>query len=153
VPPKRLLSISGDQIKLAEPSSNDVYLWTSAKKYAALSHCWGPTLPIKTLHETIEQFKMGINWHALTATFQDGITVARRLGIDWIWIDSLCIIQNDTSNWEVEASKMPDYYKNAYITISATNPQLIRQLFSSISTIARLTLSIVRTLLVTMTPK
>ncbi len=120
-PPKRLLNISGDQIKLAEPSSDDVYLWTSAKKYAALSHCWGPTVPIKTLHETIEQFKMGINWHDLTATFQDGITVARRLGIDWIWIDSLCIIQNDTSDWEIEASKMSDYYKNAYITISATS--------------------------------
>ena len=46
--------------------------------------------------------------------------MARNIGIGWLWIDSLCIIQDDADDWIREASKMADVYSNAYCTIAAT---------------------------------
>jgi len=65
--------------------------------------------------------KSSIAWESLSKVFQDAITVARRLEVEWIWIDSLCIIQDSKADWETESSKMCDYYENAYITISASS--------------------------------
>ncbi|KAG4427724.1 hypothetical protein IFR05_016792 [Cadophora sp. M221] len=65
--------------------------------------------------------KNKIPWTALSAVFQDTITVSRKLGISWIWIDSLCIIQDSKTDWEIESSKMGTYYSNAHLTISASS--------------------------------
>jgi hypothetical protein len=92
-------------------------------KYAALSHCWGTHQPIKTTSSTHAQMKASISWDELSKVFQDAIKVARRLGLQWIWIDSLCIIQDSKADWEIESSKMCDYYENAYITISASSAE------------------------------
>jgi len=61
-----------------------------------------------------------IPWDALPKTFQDAIEVTRRLGISYLWIDSLCIIQDSKDDWAREASKMADIYRNAYVTVAAT---------------------------------
>jgi Heterokaryon incompatibility protein (HET) len=53
--------------------------------------------------------------------FQDAVRVCRRLGIRYLWIDSLCIIQDSKDDWELESSKICDYYENSYITISAAS--------------------------------
>jgi hypothetical protein len=90
-------------------------------QYAALSHCWGGSQPLRTLTENLDDMKTGIEWICLPNTFQDGITVACRLKILYIWIDSLCIIQDSKEDWEIESSKMWAYYNNAYITISASS--------------------------------
>ncbi|KAF3809524.1 hypothetical protein GCG54_00012808, partial [Colletotrichum gloeosporioides] len=79
--------------------------------YVALSHCWGHHQPAKTTKATLD----------LPKTFQDAITVTRALGIDFIWVDSLCIIQDDPDDWAKEASQMASIYRNAYITIAATS--------------------------------
>jgi hypothetical protein len=65
--------------------------------------------------------KSGIPWCELSKVFQDAIRVTRRLGVQWIWIDSLCIIQDSKADWEVESAKMCDYYENSYVTISASS--------------------------------
>jgi hypothetical protein len=52
--------------------------------------------------------------------FQDAITVTRKLGLRYLWIDSLCIIQNDGEDWKGEATKMGHVYASAYLTIAAT---------------------------------
>jgi hypothetical protein len=54
----------------------------------------------------------------LTAVFQDAIWLCKQLGIYGIWIDSLCIIQDDSQDWQNESSKMAQYYSNAYFTIA-----------------------------------
>lgn len=123
-PPRRLLSIRGDAVRLVEapaPGCSDEILRTSMGNYAALSHCWGPALLIQTTSDTIDEFRQEIPWSRLCATFQDGITVARQLGLDWIWIDALCIIQHDAHDWDVEAAKMSQYYSNAHVTIMASS--------------------------------
>lgn len=57
----------------------------------------------------------------LTQTFLDAIEIARKLGIPYIWIDALCIIQDDDEDWAQEAARMADVYKNANLIIAATS--------------------------------
>ena len=93
--------------------------------YAALSHSWGPKeerlKPIpKTTKANIKDRLRGIPWDELTQTFQDGVTIARRLGFQAIWIDSLCIIQDDKEDWAVEASRMAINYTDAAVVFAAS---------------------------------
>ncbi|RDW85173.1 hypothetical protein BP6252_02763 [Coleophoma cylindrospora] len=88
-------------------------------RYAALSHCWGgPITPTLTL-ESHETFQDNIPLLDLPANFRDAICITRQLGIPYIWIDSLCIIQNSVTDWETESAKMGLVYQNAVVTISA----------------------------------
>ena len=89
-------------------------------EYACLSYCWGNALLLKTEIGTLSAHKEGIAWSSLNKTFQDGIRVARILGIRWLWIDALCIIQDDKNDWSLEAAKMGSIYENSMITLAAT---------------------------------
>jgi hypothetical protein len=117
-------------------------------EYVALSHCWGQAQlyrihnddtridleswmedqknlaeikrkPLTTTSETLEQRLQQIPMSTLPRTFRDAITLTRGLGLRYIWIDSLCIIQNSKSDWKEEAARMADIYKNSYVTIAA----------------------------------
>ncbi|EEU35183.1 uncharacterized protein NECHADRAFT_53332 [Fusarium vanettenii 77-13-4] len=114
--PTRLVSIGDEhgQIRLYETGEDE------QGSCAALSHCWGPPekRPIRTLQGNIESMKSEILWDSLSAVFKDSIWLCRRLGIKFIWIDSLCIIQDDGSDWEVEAAKMAQYYSEARVTVA-----------------------------------
>ncbi|KAI1439858.1 HET-domain-containing protein [Annulohypoxylon stygium] len=89
-------------------------------RYVCLSHCWGQTRPLMTTSKTIASFSEDIPWSTIPATFQDAILFTRKLGIQYIWIDSLCIIQDNAMDWAIESSRMADIYKNSYVTIAAT---------------------------------
>ena len=88
--------------------------------YTCLSHRWGMPQPLTTSSDTLEDRKAGIPWDVLPRTFQDAITFTRRLKIRYLWIDSLCIIQNDVGDWQRQSSKMPSIYENSYLTLAAT---------------------------------
>ena len=88
--------------------------------YIALSHCWGGYIPLVLREETVHYLKKGINLLTLPKTFQHAVAVVRSLGIRYIWIDSLCIIQDSYLDWEQEASRMREVYRNAILTIAAT---------------------------------
>lgn len=92
----------------------------SKDRYIALSHCWGNQRIITTTLATLEDRKRNIPWESLSKTFQDAVIIARKLRVRFIWIDSLCIIQDDNEDWEVESGKMGLIYENSYLTISAT---------------------------------
>jgi hypothetical protein len=90
-------------------------------RYACLTQSFrGTSQPIKTTRATLDRFSQRIPWDSLPRTFQDSILVARHLGIRYLWIDSLCIVQDDPDDWETQASLMADIYGNAFITIAAT---------------------------------
>ena len=112
--PTRLIDIGADE--------SSVRLETSPKigeRYIALSHAWG-TLPLATTTTSnLRQHCENITWASLTKTFQDAISVTRGLEIRYIWIDSLCIIQDSASDWKEEAKDMAKVYANSYLTISA----------------------------------
>jgi hypothetical protein len=67
---------------------------------------------------TLQARKTGFQLEDLPNTCRDAVIVARRLGIQYIWIDSLCIIQDSPSDWEAEAAKMCAVYSNAMITFA-----------------------------------
>ena len=120
--PKRVLDVG------VIPGSNIISLYESqheAVPYIALSHCWGnPTIhkiPLKTLKSNINEMKNNISWDLLSKTFQQAITTTQQLGIRFLWIDSLCIIQDDGGDWEEQAALMGAIYEHAYLTISATS--------------------------------
>ncbi|CVL09042.1 uncharacterized protein FPRN_14576 [Fusarium proliferatum] len=70
-----------------------------------------------------KDMKKSINANSLPVVFQQAIWIVRMLRIEYIWIDSLCIIQDSQSDWELESLQMCDYYENSFLTIStATSP-------------------------------
>ncbi|KAI0478296.1 HET-domain-containing protein [Xylaria cf. heliscus] len=92
-------------------------------KYVALSYCWGKAGNITTTTSTLKERKQNIDWNVLPKSFQDTIQVVRGLGIRYLWIDALCIIQDDANDWERESAKMADVYENAFLTISTDAAQ------------------------------
>ncbi|TGO63510.1 hypothetical protein BELL_1074g00020 [Botrytis elliptica] len=89
--------------------------------YFTLSHCWGKVMPkITLLQSNIEFMLREINFSQLSNTFQDALWVVRKLGGRYIWIDSLCIVQDSETDWLVESASMCDVYSNSYCNICAT---------------------------------
>lgn len=91
-------------------------------EYACLSHCWGPpeAKPLDSTTETVHKYQTdGVPWSELPKTFQEAILFTRKLGIRYLWIDSLCIIQDDADDWFREAGRMATTYENATLTMAA----------------------------------
>ena len=87
--------------------------------YIALSHCWGLDQTSRTVTANLESMKSGFAVETMPKTYRDAISLGRSLSIKYIWIDSLCIIQDSAQDWEIEAAKMCDVYTNAHLTIGA----------------------------------
>lgn len=113
--PTRLVKISADSIKLIETSEE-----APISPYVTLSHCWGTSQFLTLKQSNLHEFKESIGSDNLPKTFQDAVTIAERLKINYIWIDSLCIIQDSEDDWLREASLMHKVYSNGYCNIAAT---------------------------------
>jgi hypothetical protein len=74
----------------------------------------------KTTRATLAAHLEHISFTALPRNFRDAILVALRLGLDHLWIDSLCIVQDDEADWSGEAPAMADVYSGAELTIVAS---------------------------------
>ncbi|KAK4156994.1 a97f8ef6-a9b0-4f8b-8fdf-2c72f37eda9e [Chaetomidium leptoderma] len=120
-PPTRLLEVV--------PGSNKIYLResltlqsTGDARYVALSHCWGQAgTPFTTTHQTLPLRMDGIAVDTLPCTFRDAVALVECLGLRYLWIDSLCIIQDDAEDWAREAAQMANVYRNAHLVINAAN--------------------------------
>jgi hypothetical protein len=98
--------------------------------YAALSYCWGDDgQPVKTTSGNIHQHLTRLNYTDLPRTIQDAIIVTCKLGIRYLWIDSLCIMQNDNRDKSYEISQMPFIYSQATVTISACRAASVQEGF------------------------
>ncbi|KIN06927.1 hypothetical protein OIDMADRAFT_108060, partial [Oidiodendron maius Zn] len=90
--------------------------------YAALSYCWGKSekeCKYLTTNENLEQRQEAVDISTFPKTFTDAIAVCRHLGIRFLWIDLLYIIQGNKSDWETESKRIGDIYSNATVTIAA----------------------------------
>lgn len=116
--PTRILDLgepgSAGNVKLIETNGH-------RGRYIALSHCWGASSSFLTTWDSIESRKNGFLPDQAPATFREVIMLARCLQIRYLWIDSLCIIQGDKEDWNIEASRMGDVYRNSYIMVAAAN--------------------------------
>ncbi|TVY36490.1 hypothetical protein LOCC1_G008282 [Lachnellula occidentalis] len=91
--------------------------------YVTLSHRWGTeqTSATRTTKPTLREREKCIEFDTLPKTFQDAIIVTRRIGIRYLWIDSLCIVQDDVEEWESESAKMGGIYSHSFLTIAAAS--------------------------------
>ncbi|CAO2657610.1 Nn.00g037360.m01.CDS01 [Neocucurbitaria sp. VM-36] len=119
--PARVIKI-GRIIKLGPADSSGVSLYVpkafETGRYVALSHCWGGQTPVMTTKSNLHNYLSNIPL-PLPDTFMDAILVTKVLGIDYLWIDSLCIIQDSPEDWSIHAPQMASVYGNSYVTISA----------------------------------
>lgn len=116
--PSRVLDVdaphSPSKLSLVESSGRRGF-------YVTLSHVWGQQKVIRTTMATINERKQSISFDSLSQTFQDAVSIVRKLDIRFIWIDSLCIVQDDPTDWAIEASKMGSYYSNSLFNIAAVS--------------------------------
>jgi len=118
--PTRLLDISGEPetaVPVIETAKTTVQ-----GPYCSLSHCWGKPDFVQLRDNNRKSYMTdGIPWSLLTNNFKQAIEIARFLGVRYIWIDSLCIIQRSTEDWEREASKMHLVYRHSYCNIAVAD--------------------------------
>lgn len=114
--PSRLLEVNGG---VHHPGVKPITTPTQVPKYPTLSHCWGKHQPIMTKKENLASFQDEVPWKIIPQTPKDAIILVLQLGYRHLWIDSLCIIQDDSLDWERESSKMSDVYANSALTIYA----------------------------------
>ena len=90
-------------------------------RYLSLSHCWGKTQNIVTTTNNLLAHKSRIPFSFLSQTFKDAIYITRKLGVQFLWIDSLCILQDSVLDWERESALMGSIYMDSILTIAATD--------------------------------
>jgi len=101
----------------------DSSLHRKDRRYAVLSHRWASTdlnVQSRLNKANLKRWQTHLSCKSLPKRFQEAILIARGLGLQYIWIDSLCIVQDDCEDTEREISNMESVFSNAYVTISAT---------------------------------
>ena len=111
--PTRLISVGNGTSSLRLEETNG-----KKGQYVTLSHCWGTSPPLTTNVWNYETHLQNIAFENLPKLFQDAVTIVRRLGFQFLWIDSLCIKQGDKEDWEKECARMADVFANAALCIA-----------------------------------
>ncbi|KAF3041710.1 hypothetical protein E8E12_006499 [Didymella heteroderae] len=123
--PRRILDVLGDDkksVRLHESDFNSAENRYEYGEYIAFSHVWGVAkgLP-KTTTQTIQTHKKGIPWTTLPRALQEAIVLTRALGFRYLWIDALCLVQDDAAAKLEESMTMDQIFGNAFLTIAATS--------------------------------
>lgn len=111
--PKRVLDVADQKVVLTEPGSKKGL-------YVALSHSWGKAEVLTTTIQTLADRKQKILTKALPRSFHEAVMITRALGLRYLWIDSLCIIQDDPKDWAEQVATMGEVYGNCFLNIAAT---------------------------------
>ena len=118
--PTRLIKVDGPSdtdVKVIETSQTN-----SNGPYITLSHRWSEKVrPASTTTKNLATRLQSLNVSELPKTFRDAFEFVRKLDItQYIWIDSICIVQDDPSDWEREAGSMGKIYSDSFLNLSAT---------------------------------
>ncbi|KAF4469774.1 hypothetical protein FALBO_3328 [Fusarium albosuccineum] len=125
--PTRLIQILGaDKVKLILPAEEH------SGPYVAFSHCWGGVEALKLRRHDLSRFRTGLGINELPASYQEAISICPSMNLYFIWIDSLCIIQDSDEDWEREAVNMKLVYGNASLNLcAATGSNCLEKSFTS----------------------
>ncbi|KAF4337775.1 het-domain protein [Fusarium beomiforme] len=118
--PTRLLDL-GDPNSTSVPRLIETATSIPQGPYLSLSHCWGTKYHICATKDNLKTLYVGIS--GLPKTFLHAIAATRNLGYRYLWIDSLCIVQDDEQDWAREAALMHKVYTNADCNLAATASQ------------------------------
>ncbi|KAK0642998.1 heterokaryon incompatibility protein-domain-containing protein [Cercophora newfieldiana] len=123
VMPTRVIDVGESGTLERTPHVRLVSTQGMSERYIALSYCWGPdTSDIFTLNTSTHAAMtstQGVQVSTLARTHREIIDLARALGIRYVWVDALCIIQGDAADWEKESKTMARVYGNSTLTIIA----------------------------------
>lgn len=118
--PKRLIQLFHDD-------HGDIFTWRlicsatiGIVSYLTLSHCWGSSQPARLTKDSYSIFIDTSPISRLPKTYQHAFLIAHSLGFQYIWIDSLCIVQDDDEDWRTQSSLMGSIYSHAACNIAAT---------------------------------
>ena len=114
--PTRLIDVGSSLTPPRLRAASDVSV---GERYATLSYCWGMKSFHRLRSSNYAAMLQNIPLDDLPRTFRDAIVVTRMLDVRYLWVDSLCIIQDSQEDWQKEASQMGFVYQNAYFTIAA----------------------------------
>lgn len=118
--PTRVLQLTSSSVKLRCDMTNGQF------DYLVLSHIWGSVhdQQLKLLSKNLTAFQTSIPYARLSesAIYVEAIRITRLLGYQYLWVDSLCIIQDSPKDWEYEASRMAIVYGNAVCNIASLFP-------------------------------
>ncbi len=87
--------------------------------WICLSSCWGNAAPFKTTRSNLQGRCLKIPFGDLPLLVQDAVNITRRPGYRYLWIDSLCIIQDSREDWLAESVNMGNIFKNSAMTLAA----------------------------------
>jgi hypothetical protein len=119
--PTRLLNVGNDadvavRLEVVDQSAFNM-------PYVTLSHRWGQPEPPKLTRASFQELKSGVAKCTFPGTFRDAIYVAIKVGVKYLWIDSLCIFQDSGEDWKYESQRMAGIYAGALFNISATSSE------------------------------
>jgi hypothetical protein len=119
--PSRLLDLGEEQ--LLQPAS--VCLVTTsqlpiATEYATFSHCWGKQVPLTLTMDNLDAFQQGISIDVIPRKFWQAMCIVKVLGLRYFWVDSMCICQDNPTDWAGEAARMDAVYEHSSVNIAAT---------------------------------
>jgi hypothetical protein len=115
--PRRVIDVGEDSSDIVQ--LNDFGISPPKAHYICLSHRWKRSNPLTSTNITISTRLSGIDLKDLSPTLQDAVHLARGFNIRYVWVDSLCILQDSTTDWELESAKMGTYYSKCWLTIAA----------------------------------
>ncbi|RSL68349.1 hypothetical protein CEP54_002889 [Fusarium duplospermum] len=126
--PTRLLEISSpnaNNIRLVEVTKLPISTLDEIAKagFVTLSYCWGGDQPVKLTKKTAQELHKGIAASSLPKTLQDAVKHTSALGMKYIWIDALCIPQDDDLEKGLEIARLPSYYRNNTATVVAASAE------------------------------
>ena len=121
--PSMLLRISGTpvspSVRLEVVPQNTEH----SIRYACLSYCWGGPQPGMTTLTRLPLYLKGIDLAAFPNTVLDGIRVTLSLGLEYLWVDAFCIVQDSGHGKNVELNKMSSIFAGAVCTVCAISSQ------------------------------
>ncbi|KAK3901018.1 heterokaryon incompatibility protein-domain-containing protein [Staphylotrichum tortipilum] len=121
--PKRLLEIdtARGQCRVISAAGSDT-------EYAALSYCWGTSQSMLTSNN-LANLRSGVHPDFFSQTLQDAIKVVLGCNLSHLWVDAICIVQDDPQELAEEIQNMGDIYSGASFTIGAANSATSKQGF------------------------
>ncbi|KAH7021358.1 heterokaryon incompatibility protein-domain-containing protein [Microdochium trichocladiopsis] len=112
--PTRLVKVAGGRVRVVEDVAGELV------QYTTLSHRWGNNEQFTlTRGKKAEMMETDIPWDSIPRTYRDAIEVTRGLGVDYIWIDTMCIVQDDAEDWRRESGRMKAVYGGSFLNIAA----------------------------------
>ncbi|CZR51110.1 uncharacterized protein PAC_00985 [Phialocephala subalpina] len=124
--PSRVLDLSNyksSNVKLSSVGGR------TSQPYAALSYSWGKSKPFMTTSSSLKSHQDGMDVSSMPQTYKDAIRVAGDLGVKYLWIDALCIVQDSADDKIEELSRMRYYYENALFVIAASGASAAQEGF------------------------